>query len=185
MWFGCAIGPHVCLFLFPSSKPLLYFLESPLFRPDYKWVHVRSLSLHELIHQLKSALTSVDLSACHDSQLLWFISISWYSTYHDLLDCHNLSLIMIISYYDLSAYHNFSTYHDLSPVLKWLIMLCLAHGGRRVVRWFATPFATFSSLHLVTLHPFNTPLLYCFEVAGFLSFEIQLLCRKEKTIHFV
>ena len=127
----------------------------------------------------------IDLSTQISIDISWFISLSWLSAYHELSDYHNLSLIMIISYYDLSAYHNFSTYHDLSPVLKWLIMLCLAHGGRRMVRWFATPFATFSSLHLVTLHPFNTPLLYCFEVAGFLSFEIQLLCRKEKTIHFV
>ena len=51
---------------FFSSEPMLYFLESPFFRPDYKCVHVRLLSLHELIYQLKSALTSVGLSAYHD-----------------------------------------------------------------------------------------------------------------------
>ena len=129
---------------------------------------------HQLIYQLIMILSYYDLLAYHDIQLIMIYQIviiyhlSW------------LSAIMIYQHIII-----FSTYHDLSPVLKWLIMLCLAHGGRRVVRWFATPFATFSSLHLVTLHPFNTPLLYCFEVAGFLSFEIQLLCRKEKTIHLV
>ena len=123
---------------------------------------MRSLSLHELIHQLKSALTSVDLSACHDSQLLWFISISWYSTYHDLSDCHNLSLIMIISYYDLSAYHNFSTYHDLSPVLKCLIMWCLHTGGGEWCvgsRLHSQPFPPSISLHCtLSIHHYSTVL---------------------------
>ena len=92
---------------------------------------MRSLSLHELIYQLKSALTSVDLSAYHDSQLLWFISISWYSTYHDLL-----------------------------PVLKWLIMLCLTleEGGALVRDSIRNLFLPPSRYTALSIHHYSTVL---------------------------